>query len=218
MLSETEWKTVELLAKKDSSPTEVARILGTSIQNANFILKKLGQKKLVVKTLKSGKTRPFTQYSIGKGFIYFAQALPGKAEKKFVEIDDLLQVHLNIWSIPQKEFHYYLEDFWWGIKRYWNKIKCVVVFGSVARGEARKDSDIDIMILTQSKEKIMGKKLGAFMAGAKENNKIVTCQVFTLQEVQAKIQYGDKLIKEILREGIVIHDPQNYFSNLKNES
>ncbi|MEK6845323.1 MAG: nucleotidyltransferase domain-containing protein [Nanoarchaeota archaeon] len=216
MLSETEWVVIELLTKRASSPTEVAKALKTSIQNANTVLKKLEQKKLAVKALKSGKTRPFTQYSIGKGFIYFIQAVPGKAERKFVEVDDHVKVHLSIWSIPQKEFHYYIDDFWWGIKRYWSKIKCIVVFGSVARGDARKDSDIDVMILTHRKEKGMEKKLSAFLAGTKENNRIVTCQVFTMQDFETKLKYGDKLVREILTEGIAIYDPQNYFSTFKN--
>ncbi len=216
MLSETEWSVIGLLAKKASSPTEIAQALRTSIQNANIILKRLEQKKRVVKTLKSGKTRPFTQYSIGKGFIYFAQALPGRAERKFVEINDSLKLHLAIWSIPQNEFHYYIEDYWWEIKKYWDKIKCIVVFGSVARGEARKDSDIDIVILTQHKEKHMEKKLSAFMAGTKENNKIVTGQVFTIAEFESKLNYGDKLVREILKEGKVIYDPQDIFLTLKN--
>lgn len=218
MISETEWKVVRLLAKKASSPTEIARILGTSIQNANAVLRRLEQKGLVVKALKSGKTRPFMLYSLGKGFIYFVQAMPGKAEKKFLEIDSLLKVHLNIWSVPQKEFHYYLEDFYWGIKKYWAKIQCLMVFGSVARGEARKNSDIDVLILTRNPEPAMEKKLGAFLTGTKENNKIVTSQIFTQQEFWAKLQSGDKLVKEIVKEGIVIFDQENYFPIFKNES
>ncbi len=215
MLSETEWKIVELLTTRAFSPTEIAQALKTSIQNAGTILRKLEQKKLVIKTLKSGKTRPFTQYSIGKGFVYFAQALPGRAERKFLEVDENLKMHLAIWSLPQHEFHYFLEDFWWGIKKYWSKIKCLVVFGSVARGDARRDSDIDILIIPHHKEKALERRLQAYMAGSKESNKIITCQVFSLQEAKDKLSRGDKLIKEILKEGKIIYDPQDVFLTLK---
>lgn len=37
------------------------------------------------------------------------------------------------------------------------KISSIVLYGSVARGEARKDSDIDVFILT--KENIYAKKI-----------------------------------------------------------
>lgn len=215
MLSETEWKVVELLAIGAFSPTEIARALKTSIQNANTILIKLEQKKLAARTLKSGKTRPFTQYSLGKGFVYFAQALPGRAERKFMEVDENIKIHLAIWSLPQHEFHYFLEDFWWGIKKHWSKIKCLVVFGSVARGDARRDSDIDILIIPNREEKVLEKRLRAYLAGSKENNKIITCQVFSLPEVKDKLSRGDKLIKEILKEGKAIYDPQDVFFTLK---
>lgn len=217
MLSQTEWKVVKQLVKKEGSPTELAKKLNFSIQNVDSLLKKLEQKKLVIKKIKKGKTRPFTVYSLGKGFVYFIEAVPGKAERKFLEVDNNLKIHLNTWSIPQKEFHYYLEDFWWGIKKYWNKIESLVVFGSVAKGEAREGSDIDILILTKREEKGLEKKTKAFLAGTKEENKIVMAQVFTFEEFKKKLEEGSKFAKEILKDGLVIYDKENKFFNLRNE-
>ena len=214
-LSEKQWKVIKALARNDQTPTELARKLNISLQAADFDLKKLEKMNLIKKTkLKKGKTRPFTVYSIGEGFVYFMEAVPGIATRRFIPVDENLKIHLNIWSIPQTEFHYYIEKFWWLLEDSLDIIKAVAVFGSVARGDAKKDSDIDIMILS-SKPKIIDKKFGTIVVGRRRRQKIAIIQVFEEGEFQNMLKKKSKLALEIIQTMRIIYDPGGILSKWK---
>ena len=85
-ISDTQWRIIEELSKGDKTPTELPRALGITMPSIHVQLKELLGKKLILKTEdEKGKTRPYTKYSLGKGFAYITFAVPGKAERMFVD-------------------------------------------------------------------------------------------------------------------------------------
>ena len=55
-------------------------------------------------------------------------------------------------NIPN-EINYILEEFIEGVKKILgNRMKKIILYGSYARGDFKKDSDIDLMILTDLKD------------------------------------------------------------------
>jgi len=206
--SESRWRIVELLSKEEKTVTELAGALHTSISNITQQLSELESLKLVKKSgTERGRRRPFTKYSLDKGFILVVEALPKRTRKIFLEANEDVLVQLSIWSIPQKEFHYYVEKFWWDIQDYRDYIEAFAVFGSVARGDARSDSDIDVLILAKKNIKQLEKKFGAKIIGPKRRGKMVMAQVFTSEEFEGMIKSGSKFAKEILSNIISIYDP-----------
>lgn len=207
MASDIKWRIVELLSKGDTTPTEIAGKLKKSLPNICLHLKGLEDLNLIKRIgEKSGKTRPHTKYTIGTGFIRLTQAVPGSARKIFLELDENLKTHLNLWSIPQKEFHYYLERLWWDMQNYIESIEAVAVFGSVAKGNARPESDIDVLILAKKNIKKLEKKFSARIIGPSRMGKMIMAHVFTVKDFKDMLGSGSVFAKEILPNMIIIYD------------
>lgn len=81
---------------------------------------------------------------------------------------------------------------------------CATLFGSAARREAEPGSDVDILLLTLPKGK------AGLTAGADKFSRAFTLHyglrlsplIMTVQEAEARVERGDQLLKNILREGI----------------
>lgn len=91
------------------------------------------------------------------------------------------------------------------------KISSIVLYGSVARGEARKDSDIDIFILT--KENIYAKKnsklrekiLDISTEIDLENETLTSIVYFPIRKFLKRRSF-DPFLKNVIKEGIVLYD------------
>jgi|SRR3989338_2113005 len=208
-ITKTRWRIITLLSESDKTPTELARELKMSMPAVHTHLAYLESNSLIHKnSIKKGKTRPFLEYSLGDGFVYFIQATPKEARQRFLEVDDYLKLHLRIWSIPQKEFHPAIEKFWQDIENHIDDTEAIAVYGSVALGNAKKDSDIDILIIAKRNIVILEKKFGAKMYAGK----MVMSQAFTPEQFVAsgnffqqalngiKVLYDTGVLKRILDE------------------
>lgn len=214
--SETKWKLVQSLSKKDKTATELAEQFNTSISNITQQLSDLESVKIVKKVgTKKGATRPFAKYSLDRGFILLVEAMPKEARKLFMEVDENLKMHLRIWSIPQKEFHYFVEKFWWDMQDCMESVKSVAVFGSVAKGEARPDSDIDVIVLAdETAKEELEKRFSAKIVGPKGSGKMIMSQVFAPDEFENSLKSGSKFAKEVLDSMIVIYDKNSVLLDL----
>jgi len=198
MITETRWRIIEKLSKGDKTPTELAKEMGISIPSVHKQLVELERKGLIKKIdVVKGKTRPYQQYSLGDGFIFFIKALPHETERKFVEVDDNIKMHLRIWSIPQKEFHYPVEVYLWSLKPKLRDIDAIGIFGSVARGNATKESDVDILIISCKKLEISSR-----MA----EGRMFMPQVFSAGDFKNSIRRGSKFIAEALKNIVILYD------------
>ncbi len=106
----------------------------------------------------------------------------------FLEADENIKIHLRIWSIPQKDFHYFVESFWWELQDYMDDIVSFAVFGSVAKGNARDDSDIDVLLIAEKNAKEIEKKFSAKIVGKKEKGKMAMSQVFSPADFEKALE------------------------------
>ena len=82
-------------------------------------------------------------------------------------------------SIPQRVFHYCVERFVWQIQDFMPSIAAIAVHGSVARGDAREDSDIDLLILAnEDVVKIRKSCEAVVIKKPREEPRMVMAQVF----------------------------------------
>lgn len=215
-LNATKWRIIEELSKGNKTPTELAKKLKISLPSIHAQLTGLEKEKIIKKVGKiKGKTRPYAEYSIEEGFVYFIKALPSETEQKFLAVDENLRLHLRIWSVPQKEYHYYIERFWWQIQDYLKDIDAIVVYGSVATGDAREGSDIDILMLVKKNIKKYEKMFSAKMIGTRGKRKMVMCQIFGTDDFENSFKKGSDFAQEVVKNNIVIYDPDKNFIKIK---
>ncbi len=215
-LAGTRWRIINELSRGDRTPTRLADRLRISVQGVHTHLKQLEREGLVQRAgAERGKTRPYTNYSLGGGFVHFVEALPGEARKRTLRIDDDVMLHLRLWSLPQQEYHHHVEAIWWELQPHLADIESVVVYGSVARGDAREGSDIDILLLVRRGVEKYERKFGARMVGAPERTKMAMCQVFEADDFRNSLQMGSQFAAEVVKDGIAVYDPHWAFSRLK---
>lgn len=206
LFSGTKWKIITLLASKNRTQTELAKALGISAPTLQTHLSHLREKGLIRKAgEKKGKTRPYIEYSIGDGFVFFVKAVPNEAEQKMMKVDDDLLLHLRIWSIPQREFQLPIEKFWWEIKEHVKDIGAIAVFGSVAEGTAKKGSDVDVLIIADKNTAELEKKFGAKMY----EGKMLMAQVFTKED----FLNSGMFFKQVEKNMKIIYNPENILKN-----
>ena len=81
----------------------------------------------------------------------------------------------------------------------------VILFGSYARGEATKDSDVDILVIAPTSERFFER-----MATVKRlirdlrNGLPIAPIVLTQEEIDKRVEIRDQFIREILEEGIAL--------------
>lgn len=216
------------LSEQDWTPTDLAEELGRSRNTIYNHLTDLHEQGVLTKKQVAAKTRPKTEYSIGNGFMQYVAVLPGTYTEKTVEITPRKQAVLRIWDIPQEAFQPFIESYWWNIKKhsdinYREDIKAVAVYGSVARGQADEDSDIDFLVITDDEEaeQVVTDSFGSLRLKAEGSSKIGMTETYSAGEYRNSLAHGSDFLKKIQGELHVIYDPERYLRNpeevLKNE-
>lgn len=134
-----------------------------------------------------------------------------------INIDRLSKPSDPILSIPQAEFQSPVRDLLTDLTRTVDGLLGVVIFGSVARGEADRQSDIDCFVLVEENQATAQQtahELVDDLHDRRYDGDRYTFQVL-VESVETATQYGDRL-QEIFIEGITIHDSPE-FQDLKHE-
>lgn len=219
MIKGKQWEIIKILTAGNKTPTDIAKIMKISLPGLHKHLMDLERAGMIQKAdATKGKTRPYTTYTIGKGFVYFTKAIGGIAEQGLIEADENVKAQLGIWAIPQKEYHYYIESFWWQAQEFIEDIDAIAVFGSVAKGNARENSDIDVLLLVKKDVKKFEKMFGAIAVGKKGKKAMVMAQVFEINDFNNSLRKGSKFAKEVISNHKTIYDPNEILSGLTQSS
>jgi DNA-binding transcriptional ArsR family regulator len=230
MLEGTEREVLELLLERPRSPTEVADELEVSVQTASRNLKRLVEQEFAERTRDGGgrgykryRAREFAQVFAGYDGGLFEKTLSLSAEKRAV---------LSVWQVPQPEFHSVLLSYLLNtdIDRMDLEPVGFVVYGSVARGDAQLDSDIDLLIihdpsradLREAGDMDMNEFLTtsySMSAGPvdSETVRVISEEWFTVSEFHDALDAGSQFLRNVLNEGIVLYDPEGVIWDAKRE-
>lgn len=199
---------LEKLVEKPWTPTELAEELGKSPEAVYNHLNDLEEMGVLAKSKVPAKTRPKTKYSIGNGFAQYLAALPGRFILRTIETDENKEALLRIWAVPQEEFHPYLEELWRQIRQE-KEIKSAAVYGSVARGTADEDSDIDLLLITGGRtEDRIREDYESRVLEAGGDSKLVMAKVYSESDYGKSKEAGSDFLERIQNELHVIHDPE----------
>lgn len=214
-VSEVKKKILKKLAAKDWTPTDLAEDLNRSTETIYNHLNSLEKMGILEKKKVPAKTRPKTKYSIGKGFAQYLAVIPGSFTSRVLPLDWNKKAILRIWDVEQEEFHPYLENFWWSMKNHGDidfeeDILAIAVYGSVARGTADKESDIDIIIVVdggKTAEKVKN-LFGTTRVNSDGETKLFMLQVYTRNEYTESKEGGSDFLKEIEEDLHSIYNPE----------
>jgi predicted nucleotidyltransferase len=83
----------------------------------------------------------------------------------------------------------------------------VILFGSYAEGNATKESDTDLLVIMETKERTL--KQAALIAAAIEHRFPIDILVRTPAQVKERLGWGDSFLRRILEKGIVLYEATN---------
>lgn len=211
------------LAQQDWSPTELAEELGKSPETVYNHLNDLEEQGVLTKKQVPAKTRPRNLYSIGAGLIQYVTVLPGQFREGALPVDQTKEVMFRIWAIPQAEFHPYIERYWWAIRSsaavdLEQQVTAIGVYGSVARGDASEDSDIDILAITTNEDvkDNVEYSFGTLVLELDEKSKLGMTEVYSEKEYRNSLVHGSDFLDSIRGELHPIYDPDRYLIDPEN--
>jgi len=95
------------------------------------------------------------------------------------------------------------------VKELGGTIDSIILYGSVARKEAREESDIDLLIVTSDKS-IRREVVSISYEVDLEDGTFTSHVYITPQEFEKYVEWGDPFLKEVLRQGVVLFDNGTY--------
>lgn len=83
----------------------------------------------------------------------------------------------------------------------------IILFGSIARGEERVGSDIDLLLVKKNQEKRAFRAKNVFMAlrNLKRNYPLDPI-IYTPEELEKRLALGDYFIRRVLAEGKILYE------------
>lgn len=210
---------LQKLAEADWTPTELAEELGKSPSTVYNHLDDLHSRGIVQKRQVAGTTRPATEYSVGEGFLQYVSVLPEGYTERTVSLTPDKRAILQIWNLPQAEFHPFVEQYWWLVRENadvdFGTVRGIAVYGSVARGTADADSDIDVLVITEddASAALVRRELSPVRLDAGDATRIAMAEVYPIDEYRESIVSGSEFLGSIRDELYVVYDPVGVFRN-----
>ena len=106
-------------------------------------------------------------------------------------------------------------------KRLGRRLHSIVLYGSVVRGEATKDSDIDVLLVVKGGGRgVVEKEILEISYDVDYKNRFETFIVpiyMTPEEIEKEIGSGSYFIKNVLTQGVVLYD-NGTFGRIRKEA
>lgn len=162
LLNKHEKQIIEILIQKDKTLPEISAILGISKPATSKHLKKLEEVKIVKGTYELNSVGRTIKYSLQPFQIIFSIDPKNKSIIAFKADDSLDTDNIYLGHIKQKEFRVEVKKYLEGINNTDFENYMIILYGSVAQGNAHRKSDIDLLFLKESwskkdKDKILDK-------------------------------------------------------------
>jgi len=89
------------------------------------------------------------------------------------------------------------------LEKYGDKIESIILFGSVARGEAKEDSDVDILVVGDvSIEELVDITFPILL----EDGKLISAKDMKKDHFEYLAKEGYSFVRNVMREGVVLYE------------
>jgi len=93
------------------------------------------------------------------------------------------------------------------VKEFGERIESIVLYGSVAKKRARKDSDIDVLVVTRDGDKRLYDKISKIRTKIDlANNTLMVLVHVSGEEFERYVKLDSPFIKSVAEEGIILYD------------
>jgi len=185
------WEILQIIAKKPSSPAEIAAKLNTTVSYVSQQLKLLDAAGFVTKK-KTGATekgKPRTLFSLSNELLYLIVLTSKFSEKKLIHLTDYHKTIIKIWLLSDSSFHYYIEKLFWKLEENLDEIEAIFV------------EKINPHVIVVSESKKLKSKIELF-----------------IKNIGKKIDFSfisKNQLRKISGEVIALYDPSNLIEKLK---
>lgn len=95
-------------------------------------------------------------------------------------------------------------------------VQALIVYGSIARGEATEESDIDLMVVLKRNDP----ELAGHVERIRDSvvfgyGQAISLDFETYEGLRKLVEDGDLFARNVLEEGKVLMDPKGYFNKLR---
>jgi len=91
------------------------------------------------------------------------------------------------------------------LEKYGDKIDSIILFGSVARGEAKEDSDIDILVVVVGDRFKMRRELsGIVLDVLLETGKYISVKTLSIEDIKFLREVKSSFLSNVIKEGVYI--------------
>ena len=92
------------------------------------------------------------------------------------------------------------------LERYEKKIESIILFGSVARGEGKEDSDVGVLVVVKERNIEDMKEIhGIAFEVSMEHSQGISPKIYAVNEILNRMEIGAPFIKEVLKEGVSLY-------------
>lgn len=96
-----------------------------------------------------------------------------------------------------------------------DRIESIILYGSVARNEADKDSDIDILVVTRDDDEKIYDRISRIRTIVDLNSNTLTTLVqMNRNELERYVKLGSPFIENVAEEGVILYD-NGFFEKIR---
>ena len=175
--------------------SEICKRLSMGLGRTSDVLKKLQSLEIIIEE-KEGKKK---MYKLNPNHVLYTELV------RLSNLNELL-------NLPQK----YVGSMRELTDRLVEKLKynlvSIILYGSVARDEADKYSDMDIIVITRKSEK--DDEIHRICDNVSDifSERLET-RALDKKELEERYRLGDDFLINVMKDGIVVYDPEGYYSN-----
>jgi len=124
----------------------------------------------------------------------------GSLSRKTLKDENKKMKHMKISERRRKAVEEFVRR---ALGRYGDRIDSIILFGSVARGEAKEDSDIDILVVGDvSLEELVEVSFPILL----EYGELISAKSMKKDRFDFAAKEGHSFVRNVLREGVVLYE------------
>lgn len=211
LISESKWKLLEELSKKEQTPTELAEKFKTTIANISQQLKLLEAYNVVKKEREQGMNnpgKPKTIYSINRNINYIISLSDNLAIKKELHLDPFHKGILKTCLLANCDNAYYLEKFLITNEELINKCDMIGIVKT-------NDEQIELILITKHVESIREKYSNQTLNNYRDHKKKIICWTHNLNEIEEGIKSSNDYFLQLVNNYQAIIDKQDTVRKIK---